>query len=207
MSRNRQVQTIKLEKCPGYQAFSLRAGGTSGLPGRFEWDRLEMQKVSAHLKNILHIDAVQWKRAWLTVLLDSGRKVWKLPVTMLAPGLVWSGLLHHVPPRNPTLPHLPGLWVNFNFSLPLHFHSAPRPGISPTVGSVLAFKALLDRSSRVLAHGRALGAWFTGISALPTTPDMKLCTARVLGHLLLFHRPQHCFSFMESISYYKITCR
>lgn len=129
------------------------------------------------------------------------RKVWKLPVTMLAPGLVWSGLLHHVPPRNPTLPSLPGLWVNFNF------HSAPRPGISPTVVSVLAFEALLDRSSRVLAYGGTLGAWFTGISALPTTPDMKLCTARVLGHLLLFHRPQYCFNFMESISYYKITCR
>lgn len=79
----------------------------------------------------------------------------KLPVTMLAPGHVWSGLLHHVPPRNPTLP---GLWVKFKFSLPLHFHSTPRPVISPPVCSMLAFKSLLDRPSRVLAHGGALGA-------------------------------------------------
>lgn len=172
-----------------------------------------MQKISgrgespSHLNGILHIDASQWKYVWLTVLLDLGRNVYETPSAVLQPGHVWSGLLHHVSPRKPILPCLPGLWVNFNFSLALHFQSTPTPGISPPVGSILAFKALLDRPSRVLAHGGASGAWITGISALPTTPDMKLCIAQVLGHSLLFHRPQCGFSFMESISYYQITCR
>lgn len=82
----------------------------------------------------------------------------KLPVMVVAPGRVWSDLLHRMPPRNPILPRLPGLRVNFNFSLPSHLHSTPRPGISPTVGSMLAVEMLLDRPSRVLAHGGALRA-------------------------------------------------
>lgn len=47
----------------------------------------------------------------------------KLQMTMLAQGHVWSGPLHHVPTGNPILPHLPGLWISFNFSLPSHLPS------------------------------------------------------------------------------------
>ena len=62
----------------------------------------------------------------------------KLQMTVLAQGRVWSGPLHHVPPGNPILPCLPGLWVNFNFSLPSHLRSIPKPGINPPVGAMLA---------------------------------------------------------------------
>jgi len=59
-------------------------------------------------------------------------------MTVLAQDHVWSGPLHHVPPRNPTFPLLPGLWVNFNFSLPSYLHNTPKPGFNPPVGAMLA---------------------------------------------------------------------
>lgn len=66
------------------------------------------------LKSILHIDAIQRKHAWLTVLFDSGRKVYENPSDHVSTRtcVAWPP-----PPRatQEALPHLPGLWVNFNF--------------------------------------------------------------------------------------------
>lgn len=82
MSRKRQWRRIKLENCPGYQAVSPQPWGYLR-PTRQVWMRqvrnAERGEGPSHLKSILHADAIQRKRAWRTVLLDSGRKVYETP--------------------------------------------------------------------------------------------------------------------------------